>query len=311
MTHRNRTSSGNRGFWPRVTTVALALVFVFGVTGVPTLAGQDYPLAIQSSVYAISSGIDLNAKHQLWKMNPLGWLYEQESFLSLPRDGNVYYSIGGLTSAYGALYAISSGIDLNGKHQLWVINPANGTLSQQFFVSLPSDGNVYYNVGGLAFANGYLWAISSGIDLTGKHQLWQINPANGAFVRQFFVSVPSDGNVYYNIGGLAFGNDYLWAISSGVDLNGKHQLSEINPANGTYVRDFFVSLPRDGNVYYSVGGLTFGNGNLYSISSGIDLNGKHQLSQIDPSNGAYVQQFFVSLPSDGGFYYNVAGLAWQ
>jgi hypothetical protein len=88
---------------------------------------------------------------------------------------------------------------------LWEINPANGALVQQFFVSLPVDAGIYWGVGGLAFGNGSLWAISAAVDNTDRHQLWEINPANGGFVQQFFVSLPADPfGVYLGVGGLAW-----------------------------------------------------------------------------------------------------------
>jgi len=33
--------------------------------------------------------------------------------------------------------------------------------------------------------------------------MWAINPSAGAFIKQWFVSLPPDGGSYYNVGGLA------------------------------------------------------------------------------------------------------------
>ncbi|MGA2076792.1 MAG: choice-of-anchor tandem repeat GloVer-containing protein [Terriglobia bacterium] len=156
------------------------------------------------------------------------------------------------------LYTISAAADNTLRHQLGEINPANGAFVQQFFASLPVDAGIYWGVGGLAFGNGSLWAISAAADNTLRHQLWEINPANGALVQQFFVSLPVDAGIYWGVGGLAFGNGSLWAISAAVDNTDRHQLWEINPANGGFVQQFFVSLPADPfGVYLGVGGLAW------------------------------------------------------
>jgi hypothetical protein len=262
-----------------------------------------------AALYTISQQADSSGLHQLGEVNAANGSYVQQFFTTLPLDGGSYYYVGGMASGNGYLWAISQVADGSHRHQLWEINPIKGAYIQQFLVSLPADGGSYYNVGGLAFGNGDLWAISQQADGSGRHQLWEINPANGGYVQQFLVSLPADGGSYYNVGGLAFGNGDLWAISQQADGSGRHQLWEINPANGAYVQQFLVSLPADGGSYYNVGGLAFGNGSLWSISQQADGSGRHQLCSINPANGSLAQQFFVSLPADGGYYY-VAGLAW-
>ena len=264
------------------------------------------------AAYSISTGIDSTGRYELWETNPSTGALVNQSSVSLPADGGVYYNIGGLAFANGNLWAISKVIDSSDRNQLWEINPSTGALVKQLLVSLPADGGVYYNVGSLTFANGNLWAISAGIDSLDRHLLWEINPSTGALVKQTFVSLPADGGVYYNVGGLAFASGNLWAISIGIDSTGRYELWEINPSNGALVKETSVSLPADSGAYYNVGGLAFASGDLWAISTGIDSSDRHLLWEIDPSTGDLVKQSFASLPSEySGVYYNVGGLALQ
>jgi hypothetical protein len=275
----------------------------FQVTAVVQPAGN---------LYSISETVDSGLRHQLSEINPANGAFVQQFSVSLPGEAGTYYSVGGMASGNGRLWAISAAAEFpSDQHQLWAINPANGALVQQFLVSLPGEGFTYYNVGGLAFGNGSLWAISASVDSNNQHPLWEINPANGAFVHQFLVSLPGEGFNYYSVGGLAFANGSLWAIGASVDNTYRHQLSEINPANGAFVRQFWVSIPGEGGTYFSVGGLAYGNGSLWAISATVDNTYRHQLSEIDPASGAFVRQFWVSIPGEGGVYYNVVGLAFQ
>ncbi len=266
------------------------------------------------AAYSISTGIDSTGRYELWESRPTTGALVKQSFVTLPADGGIYYNVGGLAFASGDLWAISTGIDSSDRHLLSEIDPSTGALIKQSFVTLPSEySGVYYNVGGLAFASGDLWAISTGIDSTSRYELWEINPTTGALVKQSFVTLPSEySGVYYNVGGLAFANGDLWAISTGIDSSGRHLLWGINPSTGALVKQSFVTLPADGGVYYNVGGLAFASGDLWAISTEIDSSGRHLLWEIDLSTGALVKQSFVSLPSEySGVYYNVGGLALQ
>ena len=168
---------------------------------------------------------------------------DTESVAFTPVDAVDYNTVSGSVqiNVTFAAYSISTGIDSTGRYELWEINPTTGALVKQSFVTLPADGGIYYNVGGLAFASGDLWAISTGIDSSDRHLLSEIDPSTGALIKQSFVTLPSEySGVYYNVGGLAFASGDLWAISTGIDSTSRYELWEINPTTGALVKQSFV-----------------------------------------------------------------------
>ena len=159
-------------------------------------------------------------------------------------------------------------------------------------------------------AQAVLYSISQAADAQAQNLLWEINPSNGAVVQQYQVSLPRVNGLIYGIGGLTFAQGNLWAVSQAADAQAQNLLWEINPSNGAVVHQFQVSLPRVNGLIYGIGGLTFAQGNLWAISQAADAQAQNLLWEINPSNGAVVHQFQVSLPRVNGLIYGIGGLTF-
>lgn len=134
----------------------------------------------------------------------------------------------------------------NGSYRLYTIDPSDGTLLKTVPTSV--------EIGELTSGNGFLWVISVA-PVNGRFQIYRISPNSGSVLQTLTSNLdatyPSVG-----VGGLAYGNGSLWAMSRGtsIGVEADQYIYEINPANGNLIRTISTSVPGFGLA--NIAGLT-------------------------------------------------------